>query len=86
MSVIELGELTQDEELRFAWLAMATAASLWDDVSWDLRFFAIMQDAASAEVILRVHKGFARLFFEEARARGEDASDDSGPGVVEDLS
>jgi DNA-binding CsgD family transcriptional regulator len=29
-------ELTMDEALRFAWLAAATAASLWDDVSWDV--------------------------------------------------
>jgi DNA-binding NarL/FixJ family response regulator len=29
-------ELTLDEALRFAWLAAATAASLWDDVSWDV--------------------------------------------------
>ena len=29
-------ELTMDEALRFAWLAAATAASLWDDVSWDI--------------------------------------------------
>ena len=28
-------ELTMDEALRSAWLAAATAASLWDDVSWD---------------------------------------------------
>jgi DNA-binding CsgD family transcriptional regulator len=29
------GELTMDEALRSAWLAAATAVSLWDDVSWD---------------------------------------------------
>lgn len=28
-------EFTMDEALRFAWLAAATAASLWDDVSWN---------------------------------------------------
>jgi DNA-binding CsgD family transcriptional regulator len=28
--------LTLDEALRSAWLAMATAASLWDDASWDV--------------------------------------------------
>jgi DNA-binding CsgD family transcriptional regulator len=29
-------DLTVDEGLRFAWLAAATAASLWDDDSWDV--------------------------------------------------
>ena len=29
-------ELTTDEGLRVTWLAAATAASLWDDVSWDV--------------------------------------------------
>jgi DNA-binding CsgD family transcriptional regulator/tetratricopeptide (TPR) repeat protein len=29
-------ELTLDEALRSAWLATATAASLWDDAGWDL--------------------------------------------------
>ncbi len=28
-------ELTVDDGLRFAWLAAATAASLWDDAAWD---------------------------------------------------
>jgi DNA-binding CsgD family transcriptional regulator len=29
-------ELTLDEDLRLAWLAVTTAASLWDDASWDV--------------------------------------------------
>ena len=29
-------DLALDEALRFAWLAVATASSLWDDVSWDV--------------------------------------------------
>jgi hypothetical protein len=29
-------DLTMDEALRFAWLAAATAVSLWDDVAWDV--------------------------------------------------
>jgi DNA-binding CsgD family transcriptional regulator len=30
------GDLTMDEALRSAWLAAATAASLWEDTAWDL--------------------------------------------------
>jgi DNA-binding CsgD family transcriptional regulator len=29
-------EFTMDEGLRFAWLAAATAASMWDDTGWDV--------------------------------------------------
>jgi DNA-binding CsgD family transcriptional regulator len=29
-------ELALDEAVRFAWLAVATASSLWDDVTWDV--------------------------------------------------
>jgi hypothetical protein len=48
------------------------------DTSWDLRFFAVMEDPSSAETILRVHKGFARLFFEEAQARGVESVSPEG--------
>ncbi|HEY0813403.1 MAG TPA: AAA family ATPase [Pseudonocardia sp.] len=33
---IAADELTLDETLRLSWLAAATAASLWDDASWDV--------------------------------------------------
>jgi hypothetical protein len=46
------------------------------DVSWDLRFFAIMKEPDSAKVVRRVHRGFGRLFFEEAQARGDEAADE----------
>jgi len=40
-----------------------------DDAYYDDRLFLIMVDPASAAAIRRVHRGYARLFFEELKAR-----------------
>ena len=47
-------ELTVDDGLRFAWLAAATAASLWDDAAWDelsRRHLAIAREAGALSAL-----------------------------------
>jgi hypothetical protein len=40
-----------------------------DDAYYDNRLFLIMAEPNSAAIVRRVHKGYARLFFEELQAR-----------------
>jgi DNA-binding CsgD family transcriptional regulator len=48
------GDLTVEESLRSAWLAALTAASLWDDVSWDVltrRHLTIAREAGALSAL-----------------------------------
>ncbi len=47
-------DFTMDEALRFAWLAASTAASLWDDVAWDVltrRHLEVAREAGSLSAL-----------------------------------
>ncbi|MGY1616556.1 ATP-binding protein [Geodermatophilus sp. SYSU D00691] len=47
-------DLTMDEGLRFAWLAAATAASLWDDTAWDAltrRHLAVARESGALSAL-----------------------------------
>jgi hypothetical protein len=49
-----------------------------DDAYYDNRLFLIMADPGSAAIVRRVHKGYARLFFEELQARRQASPPEPG--------
>ena len=60
-------DLALDEALRFAWLAAATAASLWDDTGWDVltrRHLEVARDAGALGALpLALHTRVVVLLF-----------------------
>ncbi|WP_138731543.1 helix-turn-helix transcriptional regulator [Modestobacter excelsi] len=78
-------ELSMDEALRSAWLAAATAASLWDDASWDAltrRHLDLVREAGALSALpLALNTRVVVLLFTGDLSAGTSLVEEAGAAV-----